>query len=223
MIEDCYSITAVHCLKGGDGLVADARGQYKADFPGRSARRMTHLGMMVSLCLRELGVSRNVPVVYASAFAESESLEKFIDSFPAASPALFQTSIHPSAVEQALIPTQTAVDRFYPVSSDVNLAGKALENCIVLSEDEAILVGGEERGTWLCEHGMASERSFAFGLRLARGEATGALGRLQLRVDGAAARCPSVDLPTFARALIRRESICLPSDGLGASLQVEWS
>lgn len=218
---DTYSITAVHVVDDADWLVADARARYKAEFPGRTARRMTHLGMMATLCLRKLTVQRTTPVVYGSAYAESESLEKFIDSFPEASPALFQTSIHPSAVEQGLIPGRQAVDRFYPVTGDFNLAGKALENCIVLADSQVILIGGEERGTWLREHGLANESSFAFGLSLERGFKPG-LGRLTVDPSQAPDSVEAVDLESLFSAIANRMPLELPSFGLGATLRVEW-
>ncbi len=169
MNEEAFTIDAAVFLDGEDDQATEARSRYKDFYPGRSARRMTHLGMMVGVCIQKLGSNRNVPVVYASAFGESESLERFIDSFPQASPALFQSSIHPSAVEQALIPGKQAVDRFYPITSERFLLGKALENCFLLGEEEVVLLGGEERGDWLVPFGLASGESFAFGLRLSRG------------------------------------------------------
>ena len=78
MNDTTLIIEAVEFIEGGDDLAADARKKYKTEFPGRSARRMTHLGMMVGLCLQRLGLARGTPIIYASAFAESESLEKFI-------------------------------------------------------------------------------------------------------------------------------------------------
>lgn len=223
MIETSFTIEAVHCVQS-DGLVADARARYKAEFPGRSARRMTHLGMMVTLCLREMQIEQTTPVIYTSAFAETESLEKFIDSFPQASPALFQCSIHPSAVEQALIPQQCALDRFYPILSDENLPGKGLENCFLLGEDSVVLVGGEECGTWLGEAGRASATSFAFALQLKRSvEGDGGLGRVTIEHARLDESVEAMDLAAFAVALERRESIRVPSFALGAWIRVDWS
>lgn len=222
MIEQNFTIMAAHSLYGGESLVAEARVKYKEDFPGRSARRMTHLGMMATLCVRELSVNRATPIIYASAFAESESLEKFIDSFPGASPALFQTSIHPSAVEQALIPQNNAIDRFYPITSDQNLAGKALENCLILAEDEIIVIGGEERGTWLCEFELASDSSFAFGLRLKRGLGEG-IGHLKLQDRSHATASSEVGLKDLLTAIQDRNSLILPSYALQADMCLDWS
>jgi len=225
MIETCLGIEAVTVVEGGEDLVAEARAKYKSVFfPGRSARRMTHLGMLVSLCLRKMVIGAEVPVFYASGFGESESLEKFIDSFPTASPALFQTSIHPSAVEQALIPQKQALQRFYPITGDTNLAGQALENCFLLGGTESALLGGEERGTWLSEHELASNSSFAFGLQLSRG-GEGAHGCISIDRSGSPPRIVGTEgsLPEFFRAIQRREAIRVPSFALDAWIRVDWA
>lgn len=220
MIEEIFSIAAVYYLDGAEDRAAEARLRYKEFYPGRSARRMTHLGMMVGVCVQELGASREIPVVYASAFGESESLEKFIDSFPQASPALFQSSIHPSAVEQALIPEKQAVERFYPITSHRNLLGKALENCFLLGDEEVVLLGGEERGDWLVPFGLASGASFAFGLRLEReGKGVGTIS-LETGVDiSGASEHP---FPEVARSIGERRSIRVPSFALGGWIRIEW-
>ena len=220
MNKSSYSIEAVEYINGGNDRAVDAREKYKNDFPGRTARRMTHLGIMVSLCLQKMNVERGTPIVYASAFAESSSLEKFIDSFPEASPALFQSSIHPSAVEQALIPGKKAIDRFYPITSDTDLGGKALETCFLMGEENMIMVGGEERGTWLCEYGLASKESFAFSLKLRRG--TGGIGSVSIDPLALTTCDHSPDFSSFARAIERRESIRVPSFALGSWIRIDW-
>jgi hypothetical protein len=220
MIEGVLSIEAVEFIDGGEDLANEARARYKEEFPGRSARRMTHLGMLVGCCLQKINFDRGIPVIYASAFAESESLEKFIDSFPEASPALFQSSIHPSAVEQALIPGKQALDRFYPITCSDNLAGKALENCFLLSEEQVVLVGGEERGTWLVPFGLASGESFAFCLKLSR--TVKGLGKIFINRDKPVDGSAGISLPEFAQALRDRKEIELPSFALDAWLKVAW-
>lgn len=220
MNDTLYMIEAVTFMDGGDDLAAEARAKHKGNFTGRSARRMTHLGMLVGLCLQRMKIERGIPVIYASAFAESESLEKFIDSFPEASPALFQSSIHPSAVEQALIPGRRALDRFYPITSDTNLGGKALENCILLGDEKVALVGGEERGTWLCPFNLASHESFAFGMQLNRdGEG---IGRISLNRKQPVDTSRGLNLSSLARAVKERRDMEIPSCALDAWLRVEW-
>lgn len=220
MIEERLTIRSFEFVDGADDTADDARTRYKSVFPGRSARRMTHLGMMVGVCLRELEVRKNVPIVYASEFGESASLEKFIDSFPQASPALFQSSIHPSAVEQFLVPGKQAVDRFYPIASDSNLLGQALENCFLLNEEEVVLVGGEERGTWLCDCDFASRKSFAFGFNLDR--KCGGIGSMEIERGKPPVLEARFSLTAIADALKRREPIRVPSFALNAWIRIEW-
>ncbi len=221
MIYERLVIKAIEFVDWGSDFAADARARRKADFPGRSARRMTHLGMLVGLCIQKLDIKKEVPIIYASAFGESESLEKFIDSFPQASPALFQSSIHPSAVEQGLISRKQPVDRFYPITSYTNLLGQALENCFLLGEKDVILLGGEERGDWLCPFRLASDISFAFGMRLSRaGEGVGSLWidrSKKAEMEGCIGLTEGID------AIKNRSKLSVPSFALDAWIRLEWT
>jgi len=220
MIEDEYTIEGVVYIDGGSDLAMDARARYSSVFPGRSSRRMTHLGMLITMCLSKLKVSKETPVIYASAYGESETLERFIDSFPAASPAAFQSSIHPSAVEQALIPGKQVIDRFYPITCGPDLVGKGLECCFVLGEAEVILLGGEERGDWLCAHNLASHDSFAFGLQLSHQKE--GLGKVKLGALLSEDEESSLGLASFAQALGERRSIRIPAYGLNRWIEIDW-
>lgn len=222
MGELVFTIKAIATLDGGEDAAVEARGRYKEFYPGRTSRRMTHLGLMVGVCLQRLEAGRGAPIVYASAFGESESLERFIDSFPQASPALFQSSIHPSAVEQALIPNKRAVDRFYPITSDRYLLGKALENCVLLGEDEVVLLGGEERGSWLVPFALASDCSFAFGLSLQRGEVAGGLGSISIERGANVQDAEDLPFGELARALGERRPICVPSFAMDSWIRIDW-
>jgi hypothetical protein len=164
---------------------SEGRSRLKGHFPAGATRRMTTLGLMVGSALSELDPGQDDAIVYASAFAESGALEGFLESFPTPSPTLFQTSIHPSAVQQLMIGRQTAVREFLPLSGGPLFAFQALRAAFTLSAPRVILCGGEERGTWLLEHGLASGRAFAFAASLRREEGPGAVGRVRLgRADG---------------------------------------
>jgi hypothetical protein len=96
--------------------------------------------------------------------------------FPAASPLLFQTSIHPGGVQQVLIGRQQPVARLWPLAG--RRAGRAgAADRAARTGPRVALAGGEERGTWMLEHHMASARSFAFAAVLTR-EPAGAAGRV---------------------------------------------
>jgi hypothetical protein len=172
-----------------DALRTDAAGaedpaltreRLKEIFPKLSSRRMTQLGLVVGSTLLPLAPAETDALVYASEYAETRALEGYLDSFPSASPTLFQTSIHPSAVQQALIGRQQPVREFFPVTGHAHLVVRALQTAWLASTPRALLCGGEERGTWLLERGTASDRTFGFTLALTREKTARTLGRLTL-------------------------------------------
>ena len=145
---------------------------------------MTTLGLLVGNALAELGPGPDDAIVYASGYAESRALEGFLDSFPTPSPTLFQTSIHPSAVQQLMIGRQAPVREFLPLSGGARFAFHALRAALLSPAPRVLLCGGEERGTWLLERGLASARTFAFAAALSREAAPGAVGRVRLSRAG---------------------------------------
>ncbi|HTQ29930.1 MAG TPA: hypothetical protein VMI53_01855 [Opitutaceae bacterium] len=180
------------------------RARLRELFPRGATRRMTQLGLLLGSVLRDLNLGADDALVYASTYAESRAIEEYLDSFPAASPTLFQTSIHPSAVQQVLIARQQPVGRFFPLTGDRQLAAHALQAALTAGSPRAILCGGEERGTWLTDCGVASAETFAFAVVLAADPA-GALGTVRLipgdEADGALA------LPEFFALLQERRSL----------------
>jgi hypothetical protein len=164
----------------GEEAPAATRERLKGCFPAGAARRMTTLGMLVGNAVARAQPSPGDAIVYASGYAESRALEDFIDSFPAASPTLFQTSIQPSAVQQLMIGRQTPVDELMPLSGGALLAFQALRAAALSPAQRVIVCGGEERGTWLLEHKLASERTYAFALAAAKAPGAAPLGLVRL-------------------------------------------
>jgi hypothetical protein len=185
---------------------AEARTRLGALFPRTAVRRMTHLGFLIGSVLDGVAVGSDDAVVYASTFAETRALEDFLASFPSASPALFQTSIHPSAVQQVLIGKQQPVQRLWPLASQRRLLEQALVVALLEPATRVVVVGGEERGTWMLEHGMAAERSFAFGLLLTH-DPRGALGAVTLARGAGEAPELSPTTLEFAQAMERRTTV----------------
>ena len=109
-----------------DPAPAAIRERLKGNFPPGATRRMTTLGLLVGSALQPLEPGEEDALVYATAYAESCALEGFLDSFPAPSPTLFQTSIHPSGVQQLMIGRQRPVREFLPLSGASLLAFHAL-------------------------------------------------------------------------------------------------
>ena len=188
-------------------------------FPKGATRRMTQLGLLVGAALGELQPRVEDAIVYATAYGESRTLEAYLDSFPSASPTLFQTSIHPSAVQQAMITRQSAVGEFFPLTGRGQLVATVLQTAMLAHASRVLVCGGEERGTWLLENGIASARTFAFALALSA-EKSGALARLTLSQGaGAVGELP---LPDFFDALVARRALD-QSVGCGLRLTLAWS
>ena len=201
--------------------VDEARDRLAARFPRGALRRMTHLGLLVGSALDGLAIGLDDTVVYAATYAETRALEDYLTSFPDASPLLFQTSIHPSAVQQVLIGRQQPVRRFFPLTGRRRLVEQALLTALIDPARQVVLLGGEERGTWMLDHGMASDRAFAFALNL-KTEPDGAIGRVTYAPDGTdqeTGPCPT--LPEFAEALAGRCEMRWRGAGGGFTLQ--WS
>lgn len=211
----------------GEG-VAEARVRLGAKFPRAALRRMTHLGLLVGATLDGVAIGPDDALVYATTFAETRALEDYLASFPTPSPLLFQTSIHPSAVQQVLIGRQQPLGRFWPITGRRRLVEHALLASLLEPAPRVIVTGGEECGTWMREYGMASERAFAFALALTR-EAAGAMGRVNFSPDSTSTAagvddladelCPSLD--ALADALAARRS--LGWRGAGGAWSVVWS
>ena len=92
--------------------LAATRERLRDRFPRGATRRMTQLGLLVSSSLDQMAPMPEDTLVYASGYGETCALEGYLESFPTPSPTLFQTSIHPSAVQQAMIGRQCPVGEF---------------------------------------------------------------------------------------------------------------
>lgn len=212
-------IAALHTADPGLEEPAATRARLKDSFPTGAARRMTQLGMLVGAALESLGPRPDDAVVYASRFGESRALEAYLDSFPGASPTLFQTSIHPSGVQQGLIVRQSAAAELFPIAGSPAQVAQALLVALLAPAGRVLFCGGEERGTWLTDHRAASERTFAFGLALTRTSAGGDLGRVTLEPDDGAGELPLERWFDLLHARQRFEGVIAP----GWRLHLEWS
>ena len=198
---------------------AGARVRLADRFPKTALRRMTHLGLLVGAALDGVKLSGDDAIVYASTFAETRALEDFLLSFPAASPLLFQTSIHPSAVQQVLIGRQQPLARFWPVTGRLRLLESALLTAMLEPAPRVVFTAGEERGTWLLEQCMAADATFALAAVLATG-ASGATGRIRFEPDATAPDAPCPGLSAFADAIESRRA--LGWTGAGGAWRLEW-
>lgn len=218
-------ITALRTEDVGDETPVATRERLKDRFPKNATRRMSQLGLLIGAALDPLRPEAEDTLVYASAYAETRALEGYLDSFPSPSPTLFQTSIHPSAVQQGLIARQQALRSFLPLTGGKHLPAQALLAAGLADSARVLLCGGEERGTWLLEHDRASPRTFAFALALSATRAPDALGRICIETantfDRGSNEPTALALPQFFDLLHARRgfnAIVLP----GRRLTVEW-
>lgn len=187
-------------------------------FPRGATRRMTQLGLLIGGVLHELAPVEDDTLVYASSYAETRALEDYLASFPNPSPTLFQTSIHPSAVQQALIARQQPVRALIPHSGSPSLVAHALRSALLADSARVLFCGGEERGTWLRDHGFASSEAFAFALSLSA-EHRGALATLRLETSGN--ERGELSLPAFFAALHQRQNLDQDA-AAGLRVQLSW-
>lgn len=216
-------ITALHTEDAAAESPAETRERLKSLFAPGATRRMTQLGLTLGATLQPLAPCETDTVVYASTYAETRALEAYLDSFPSPSPTLFQTSIHPSAVQQNLIQRQQPVREFLPLTGGSNLPAQALLAALLADSPRVILCGGEERGSWLLDQNRASERTFAFALALSTNP-SGAIARIRLsNTDDSPKSClfTPFPLPVFFNHLLARlnfDAVVSP----GRRLQLTW-
>ena len=203
----------------GEETPAATRERLRDRFPAGATRRMTQLGLLIGSVLGPMQPQEDDALVYATAFGEHHALEQYVASFPTASPSLFQTSIHPSAVQQALIARQQAIHHFFPLTGQAQLVAHAVQTALLAPNPRAILCGGEEASTWLRGYGAASPATFAFALALSD-SAGGALGSLGLEIG--AEPEGSLALPAFFSALRQRQPLRVAA-APGLALVLRWS
>jgi len=177
-------IHAVAVEDPGPEEPAQTRDRLRDLFPPGATRRMTQLGLVIGGVLHPLDPRETDAIVYASTHAETRALEAYLASFPNASPMLFQTSIHPSAVQQVLIAWERPVGQFFPLAGRLQIVAHAVQTALLASGSRSILCGGEERKPVLLGQGAGSAITFAFALALTPDPA-GALGALALAGGGA--------------------------------------
>ncbi len=198
---------------------AGARIRLADKFPRTALRRMTHLGLLAGSALDGAPLGPDDALVYASTFAETRALEDFLTSFPAASPLLFQTSIHPGGIQQVLIGRQQPIARLWPLAGCRRLVEQALLTALLEPAARVALLGGEERGSWMLEQGVASARAFAFAIILTR-DPENASGRLAFAPGSQADEsCPTLE--NFALSLAARQPLAW--HGANGRWTLEWS
>jgi hypothetical protein len=206
-------------MPAADETAAGARERLGPHFPRSALRRMTHLGLLVGSVLRDATFGPDDAIVYASTFAETRALEDYLGGLPDASPLLFQTSIHPGAIQQVMIARQQPVARLWPMAGCARLVEEALLVAIIEPASRVALVSGEERGTWMLEHKMAAARPFASAILLGN-DSAGAIGSIRFVPEGTDAPGPCPTIEAWAHILSERRATAW--QGVAGSWQLEW-
>ncbi len=217
-----------------DGATPDERArEWTKNFPPNAVRRMTKLGLMLGATLRDFPIEPDDAVVYVTTFGETITLARYLESFPTASPLFFQTSIHPSAIEQVLINRACSVRELTPLAGQPDLGAQAALTALLTPGDRVLLTGGEEVGSWMRQLDAASNVGFAFALELgsaAQGfddhPPVGAAGELSWSKErgsdlaGDAPAGPG-DLQELFNAVSERRPMRLPSPS-GGEIALTW-
>ena len=186
----------------------------KATIPPRAVRRMSRLGIMLHHLLEELPLDLETTLVYGTCFTESSALETFLDSFPYASPTAFQTSIHPGGVEQALIMKNREVGAFFPMAGGQALMMQMLKLAFTTEGNKVLLCGGEEKGHWLADFGLAHHCSFAFAMQLSD-EPFNACGELIWELEARNNEESIPDMNEAVRLFTEGQTVTFQSGSLG--------
>lgn len=202
-----WAVSRVATLRVDEAQALERFSEMKAALPSRAARRMSRLGLMLARLLEQTGVTEETTVIYGSTFAEGRTLETYLESFPQPSPLGFQSSIHPSGIEQVLILRQQPVRAFFPLADDGHLPLALLRTLLLSGAGQrALLLGGEECASWLTAHKLGAAENFAFALALEPTSAATATAadpplamlRYQPAVPPQASAAPATDSPTAA-------------------------
>ncbi len=211
-----------------DGATPDDRArEWAKNFPPNTVRRMTKLGLMLGATLRDFPIEPDDAVIYATTFGETITLARYLESFPTASPLFFQTSIHPSAIEQVLINRACPVRELTPLAGQPDLSAHASLTALLTPGDRVLLTGGEEVGSWMRQLDAASNVGFAFAIEIggsAQGAddapPAGAAGELRWNEDN---RAPATtgDLLELFDAVRERRPMRVPCPS-GGEIALNW-
>ncbi len=214
-----------------DGATPDERArEWTKNFPPNAVRRMTKLGLMLGAALRDFSIEPDDAVVYVTTFGETITLARYLETFPTASPLFFQTSIHPSAIEQVLINRACPVRELTPLAGQPDLSAHASLTALLTPGERVLLTGGEEVGSWMRQLDAASNVGFAFALELgspAQGFAgeppAGVAGELRWSEDRGvvSSDASSGDLQELFRAVSERQPMRLPCPS-GGEIALTW-
>lgn len=195
-------------------------GELKAALPSRVRRRMTTLGILLNHVLKDMTLDEETAVVYTSAFSETGALEQYLDSLPFASPVGFQTSIHPSGIEQGLIQRKQPIGPLFPIAGEGNLFVQGVQLALSLPAGRVVLCGGEERGNWTLQHGLSASRTFAFALQI-NADPEGCIAEIVWEPESRGGAGSTSNMLDNIASIERREPLFLASPDSG-DIMIQW-
>ncbi len=201
---------------------AGREAELKDRIPRRSARRMSQLGKVAYWLLDPFPPSAEDALVYGSTYAENRALEKYIAGLPdAASPTLFQTSIHPSAVQQALIARAQPLRNLIPMpGAAAGLFEKLCKVALHRAEARSYVLLAEEAGEGLVEYGLASDTTWGIVICLSQTRTESSLGSVRWSAENAGtAFATGLDWAEWLDELKGARSGALPG---GGHIQWRW-
>lgn len=146
---------------------ADARiADFRKALPAGRARRLTAMAVLLSEVLRRLPHEEDEPVYFGSTYGDTPSLEKYLASFPHASPMSFQNSIHPGPLVQAFVARGRPVPAFLPFAGGREIIGSLLLSAMTASAATRLCIVAETQATWMTQASIASGATFALGFRM---------------------------------------------------------
>ena len=95
-----------------------------------------------------------------------------------------------------------------------------LNTAFCSATDRVVLVGGEERGTWLLERDLASPEAWAWSFEL-NAVRDGATGVVRMEADTDTATDDPIDHLLFFRNLAERQPMMVANRG-GGSFSISW-
>ncbi len=212
-------IHAVEALEPVETLDPEMVRAYRKNFPAMTARKLSHLPLMLGQVTREAAIGPDDELLFVSEFGGVQALEKFLASFPAASPIGFQNSTQPGPASLVLVARRQAVRLFTPVVGADGMVN-ALMLALLADPGPLHLLGGEEHGAWLTEEQLGSSSAFAFYLKLSD-EPEGALGSLSWS-PGEAGENDRMTTSAFTCAVLARRNATMGAPG-GGRLELAWA
>ena len=202
---------------------AQLRATLSAHLPKLAVRRFSESGLQMAYVLHELALAQDTPLVVVSTFAETRSLEEFIDGFPAPSPARFQRSVQPSCVQQTRVVGNAPLRTFIPLAGQDGAMIAAVRTALTLDAPATCLAGVEEVGTWSVAIKAGTDTGFSFGLTLesAPADPAATLGTLLWEPIADGPDSGTNTVLAFHKAVCERKPLVLSHPDMGR-IELSW-